>query len=181
MALRVGNSEARSFTTHCNDEGNFKLTVSTSAYQLRSEIPGYVVSDQASLNRLHRAGDHVIITLAKGGVITGRVTDELGLPMIGTQVYLRMVRTLDGQPPGVKTISRVSDRSRLTDDRGVYRLYGLEPGVYIVNVNDAAGDEGRDAPTYYPSATRDTAAEITVHGGEEVPNIDIRHRAEQTA
>jgi hypothetical protein len=138
-----------------------------------------VVGDQAALNRLHRAGDHVIITLAKGGVITGRVTDELGMPMIGTQVYLRMVRTLDGQPPGVKTISRVSDRSRLTDDRGVYRLYGLEPGVYIVNVNDAAGDEGRDAPTYYPSATRDTAAEIPVHGGEEVPNIDIRHRAER--
>ena len=35
----------------------------------------------------------------------------------------------------------------------------------------------RDAPTYYPSATRDTAAEVSLRGGEESSGIDIRTEA----
>ncbi|MGH9940331.1 MAG: hypothetical protein ACREAM_29160 [Blastocatellia bacterium] len=73
----------------------------------------------------------------------------------------------------------------MTDDRGIYRIYGLAPGVYIVSVGASNGygfDDAqvrRDAPTYYPSATRDTAAEINLRGGEEVSGIDIRHRGER--
>src|SRR5262249_21319324 len=37
----------------------------------------------------------------------------------------------------------------------------------------------RDAPTYHPSATRETAAEINLRGGEEVSGVDIRHRGER--
>src|SRR5262249_60725426 len=70
----------------------------------------------------------------------------------------------------------------VTDDRGIYRIYGLLPGVYIVSIGIGAEnglDDAqikRDAPTYYPSATRDTATEINLRGGEEVSGIDIRHR-----
>src|SRR4029453_11984501 len=35
-----------------------------------------------------------------------------------------------------------------------------------------------DAPTYSPSSTRDTAAEINVIAGEETANVDIPHRGE---
>lgn len=73
-----------------------------------------------------------------------------------------------------------------TDDRGIYRIYGLPPGIYIVGIGGSSSDLGlspdqqvwRDTPTYYPSATRDTAVEIPLHGGEEVSGIDIRHRGE---
>jgi hypothetical protein len=36
-----------------------------------------------------------------------------------------------------------------------------------------------DAPTYYPSSTRDTAAEVTVVSGGEATGIDIRYRGER--
>jgi len=35
-----------------------------------------------------------------------------------------------------------------------------------------------DAPTFSPSSTRDTAAEINVRAGEETANVDIRYRGE---
>lgn len=35
-----------------------------------------------------------------------------------------------------------------------------------------------DAPTYAPSSTRDTAAEISVRAGEETASVDIRYRGE---
>ena len=37
---------------------------------------------------------------------------------------------------------------------------------------------GTDRPTYAPSSTRDTAAEIIVRAGEETTNVDIRYRGE---
>jgi len=76
---------------------------------------------------------------------------------------------------------------RPTDDRGIYRIYGLLPGTYVIS----AGGPGRatpmssesvfefDVPTYAPSSTRETAAEINVRLGEESTNVDIRYRGEQ--
>jgi hypothetical protein len=37
----------------------------------------------------------------------------------------------------------------------------------------------RDVPTYYPSSTRDTAAEVVVASGQEVAGVDIRYRGER--
>ncbi|HEU0186206.1 MAG TPA: hypothetical protein VFS27_12875, partial [Blastocatellia bacterium] len=73
----------------------------------------------------------------------------------------------------------------LTDDRGVYRMYGLEPGVYVAGASsdqfgfDIGFYAGRDAMTWHPSSPRATAAEIAVRSGEEAPGIDIRHREER--
>jgi len=73
----------------------------------------------------------------------------------------------------------------MTDDRGVYRIYGLPPGTYLVS----AGGNSRvfvgfnaydgDMAVYFPSGTRDTAAEVSVRAGEEVANVDIRYRSER--
>ena len=48
-------------------------------------------------------------------------------------------------------------------------------GFYYSN----ATPYNEDIPTYYPSATRDTAQPVTVRGGEEVGDIDIRYRGER--
>jgi hypothetical protein len=57
----------------------------------------------------------------------------------------------------------------------------LRPGVYIVSTSGDAyyGQVRNDAPTYYPSATRDTATEINLRAGEEVSGVDIRHRGDR--
>src|SRR6185503_21012980 len=69
------------------------------------------------------------------------------------------------------------------DDRGVYRIYGLPAGTYIVSAGGRSaafnfGAYDSEAPTYAPSSTRDTAAEIDVKAGQETSGVDIRYRAE---
>src|SRR5262249_2236897 len=72
---------------------------------------------------------------------------------------------------------------RFTDDRGVYRLYGLSPGNYVVFTRNRfhpfPSPYDTDAPTYYPSSTRETAAEVTVTSGGEASGVDIRYRGER--
>jgi len=114
------------------------------------------------------------------GVITGRVTTLIGEPMVGVRVSAVMVKDLNGDP----NRRQFGGRPRFTDDRGVYRIYGLRPGIYIVY---ARGDvtsspispyEGY-APTYHPSSPRATAAEVRITEGREAAGVDIRYRGER--
>ncbi|HEV2666084.1 MAG TPA: carboxypeptidase-like regulatory domain-containing protein, partial [Blastocatellia bacterium] len=165
-------------------EGNFKATgLGPGSYMISTNVPGYVVARTDSEGDYQRPGDNVTINLIKGGVITGRVTDTFGDPIVGVRVEALKVRELGG---GQKfPVSFREMIGKFTDDRGVYRLYGLEPGVYVVCAsNDQAGLSGgfyygRDAITWHPSSPRATAAEITVRSGDEITGADIRHREER--
>lgn len=79
--------------------------------------------------------DDVRITLRKGAVLTGVVTDNAGTPSPSLQVTVFRV-----------TESRYENAGDdVTDDRGVYRVYGLQPGDYIVAAAPrptGAGDMG---------------------------------------
>lgn len=168
-------------------DGKFRINgLRPVAYVVQAFAPGYVtvpgVGAETGAPRFHRIGENVNITMVKGGVITGTVTQASGEAVVAASV--RAIRVREGakrQPAS----TFVSGLPRMTDDRGVYRLYGLEPGVYIIAVGGGAQSFGvlnpyeGDAPTYYPSATRDTAAELTVHAGEELTGIDVRYRAER--
>ncbi len=69
--------------------------------------------------------------LVRGAVITGVVVDPMGQPQSGLRVMPLENRVLNGEP----TWSMVSSGPVMpTDDRGVYRLFGLPPGTYIVGV-----------------------------------------------
>jgi hypothetical protein len=114
------------------------------------------------------------------GVITGRVTTLTGEPMIGVKVIAVMVKNLNGDPERRQS----GERSRLTDDRGVYRLYGLRPGIYIVFtrgdvISSPISPYEGYAPTYHPSSPRETAAEVKVTKGGEEAEVDIRYRGER--
>jgi hypothetical protein len=114
--------------------------------------------------------------LYKGGVITGKVTDSSGQPLVKAKVAVHRVRNGDGSRLRVQ-----QDWGDVeTDDRGMYRAYGLAEGSYTVlldQIDQYEDDGARDqAPTYYPSSTVDTAVEVTVRRGDEVGGIDIIHR-----
>lgn len=68
----------------------------------------------------------VQLQITRGGVITGTVLDEHAEAMPGTPV--RALRYV--MQSGQRTLQ--SAGSGQTDDRGVYRIYGLQPGEYIV-------------------------------------------------
>jgi hypothetical protein len=128
----------------------------------------------------HRIGDSVTLTLVKGGVITGTVTTSTGDPVVGIGVSAMMIRDADNRSP--KT-ARLQFGERFTDDRGVYRLYGLPAGTYVISTSTRSFYSGGntfelDSPTYAPSSTRDTAGEVVVVSGQETTGVDIRYRGE---
>jgi protocatechuate 3,4-dioxygenase beta subunit len=174
-------------------DGKFELTsLRPGAYSISASSPGYVLSFQES-KVFYRPGDNATLTLVKGGVITGRVTNSSGEPVIGAPVKAIKVREANEKPVRVRGDlgSQITDSLDMvlgpfkTDDRGIYRIYGLTPGYYQVSAGGRSGQgfslgggnayDG-DAPTYYPSSTIETAADVTVLAGEEATNIDIRYR-----
>jgi carboxypeptidase family protein len=183
IAISVRKSRITDGTqmTNCDAEGNFKVTgLSSGVYSLLARSPGY--NSVQDLSRKYRIGESVIIRMSRGGVITGRVTDEFGEPMVGVRVLADRVRDSEGRP-GKSVVSMYEmDSSRMTDDRGVYRIYGLDPGAYVVGVNGAAsmlpglGRVNREPPSYHPSSPRGAAVEINLRGAEEVSGVDIRAR-----
>ncbi len=184
IALGIGKSPIAGMTqmTACDAEGNFKVTgLSHAVYSLLARAPGYVsIQNQSSK---YRIGESVIIHMVRGGVITGRVTDEFGEPVVGVRVLADRVRDPEGKPDTSASSMNQMNSSRTTDDRGVYRIFGLDPGAYVVGINGMSpmaqvlGQGRREPPTYHPSSPRGAAVEINLRGAEEVSGIDIRPRA----
>src|SRR5262245_342668 len=167
-----------------DEDGNFKFTgLAPRVYSVAaSSAKGYVQRPVPFSERqdggYHRVGASVTITMIKGGAITGRVTNAMGEPLISVQVNAMMVRDAEGNP-----IRAGGGRPRFTDDRGVYRIYGLQPGTYAVftrnsNYGSFPSPYDLDAPTYHPSSTRETATEVTVASGGEAGGVDIRYRGD---
>jgi hypothetical protein len=78
------------------------------------------------------AGDEqrdIVIRMARGAVLTGTVTDRNGRPVPFIQVSA--VRAVAAPNPETITSS--------TDDRGLYRIFGLMPGEYVVRATPRAG------------------------------------------
>jgi hypothetical protein len=67
----------------------------------------------------------VTIRLLPGAVITGAVTDGRGHPAQGVAVTAVNARSSGGVGPAAVRV--------VTDDRGVYRIFGLAPGDYLVS------------------------------------------------
>ena len=125
--------------------------------------------------------DKAIIALPRGGVITGRVTDENGDPQVRVEVYTVFFPA--GSPRGM----RMGSRSQ-TDDLGQFRIYGLQPGEHAVVaeamrfnfVQPNAPPETEDdkigfVTTYYPGTTDEGAAQrVRARIGAETPGIEIR-------
>ena len=74
------------------------------------------------------------LRLARGGVLTGTVTGQDGDPQPFAQIRaLRYVMT-----NGLKRLQQTGGAS--TDDRGTYRLSGLQPGDYLIAAVPNTGD-----------------------------------------
>ena len=71
--------------------------------------------------------DTIQIPLWRLGSIAGRITDEHGEPLVGVAVRAFSMRSVAGET------QLVGGAIGITDDRGVYRLDGLEPGQYLVS------------------------------------------------
>ncbi|MEK7830089.1 MAG: carboxypeptidase-like regulatory domain-containing protein, partial [Acidobacteriota bacterium] len=182
--------------TITDDEGNFEfVNLAPASYAISASAPGYVAptpedaeDEEENRSGLYRLGDVANISLVKGGVITGKVFNASNEPLTGVSVSVIRIGNVNGEPDELSAV-RGQGRSWRTDDRGVYRVYGLIPGTYIVQagqIGRPGGGQGnqlspysQDAPTYYPSSARDAAIPLAVQVGAEIAGIDIRYRADK--
>ncbi len=180
----AGRSRGISRSTSSDKDGNFQFNnLPDRSYNLSHSVgKGYISAPVGQRMSRLRIGETVTLTMIKGGVITGRVTNSDGEPVVGVAVSVTRVRD-----QGDNRISAQTNFSpnNITDDRGIYRIYGLQPGKYIVAANagpnfvaPAFSPYYGEAPTYHPSSTRETAAEVEVVAGGEATGIDIRYRGE---
>lgn len=169
-------------TAGTDSEGRFQVAgLDPLLYGVSVAAPSYTMPprDPDSPPVYYRVGENITITVIKGGVITGTVLNTNGDPVVQIGVRAVMIRDSRGEAPRFIAFQQ----QRATDDRGIYRLYGLTPGTYLVSTTtrpaypEPMSAYDGEAPTFSPSATRDTAAEITVRSGEET-TADIRYRGD---
>ncbi|HKQ72377.1 MAG TPA: carboxypeptidase regulatory-like domain-containing protein [Blastocatellia bacterium] len=172
-----------------DNDGRYRVAgLAEGNYMIRALSKVYVRSERGSEYETYRSvtldegesRDNVDFALVRGGVITGRVIDAEGRPLIESFLQLQPVDE-NGRPKG--GVESNLNRMMQTDDRGVYRIYGLPAGRYILS---AGGELVRNRAkrkypqTFYPEATDPNQAKIIeVKEGAEVTDINIRLGAEK--
>ena len=154
-------------------------------YTVQAAKPGYITTKYGSRKAgvggtLIQLGEgetfDAAVAMPSGSVITGTLVDEMNEPSVGTQVRVFH----DVVTAGVKMLLLAG--AARTDDRGIYRLYGLQPGSYVVCVTPSDQAEGQQnepassyAPVYYPGTTTSpSAVPVVLATGEERTGIDFQ-------
>jgi hypothetical protein len=179
--IRAINSPGNARTAFTDVDGKFRISgLEPALYVVTSNAPAYTsVPTDPAAPTYYRIGDTVRVELIRGGVITGTVLNAVGEPVVAVRVRAVLVRDARGEIPKILAFG-INEQA--TDDRGVYRIYGLRPGTYIVSAGGAGFSPSfnpydSDMPTFAPSTTRDNAAEVAVRSGED-STIDSRYRGE---
>ena len=143
------------------DDGRFELTgVAAGHYMVRASRPGYVdtvlgappggiLGAPIAVAEGERLAG-ISIHMPRGGVITGTVRFPSGQPAREVEVQVGPIRTVNGQRRARFTTGMGVVR---TDDRGVYRQFGLPPGEYVVQLMAGA------TPRRNAAAVRRTSAD----------------------
>jgi protocatechuate 3,4-dioxygenase beta subunit len=246
--------------TKTGSDGRFQLIdLPAGEYSVVPEVAAFVITSPITQDWWGTGGQAVTLnegekhrdvdfTLQRGGVMTGRIIDDEGRPVVGQKVRLRLLRSERprpnepayvpepiiapvpaGTPPPADTKPKLFPSGRMrpdgsipgipdsiprgygsaepgnfrtwagdiwatTDDRGIYRCYGLRPGKYAVSVggdqrqlfildgvyNPRDFDLRGRRDVYYPevfypnAADNEAAALIDVAAGREITNIDIK-------
>lgn len=156
-------------------EGKYEIQAMMGSCVREKPSPNETLTESVSLNEGETRGD-VDFALVRGGVITGRVTDAEGRPLITRVVSLQIVNE-QGQEREYR--NHLNFESFQTDDRGVYRIYALRAGRYFVSAggdsDGLAGATGKYPRTWYPGSTSENQAKaVEVTEGGEVTGVDIR-------
>ena len=176
--------------TSTDAEGRWEVrALPAGSYMISVEKPGYVSTSYGQRSAAQMGGrpldvldgqlvEKIAFSLPRGGVITGRLTDDFGDPIAGAQVSAMREQFAMGSrrmfPAG----------SAQTDDLGAYRIYGLAPGEYYVTGilrQQSMGMPGQSttetegfATTYYPGTTSPAQGQrVTVRASQEVQNVSF--------
>ncbi len=177
------------YNAETDDRGRFSISnVEPGVYRINTQAPGYAASrpDPNGTEDLSIVGDGqqltgVMVKISPQAVITGKIVDENGEPLVHASVSV--YRTADNL--GAWRWRYVAGNS--TDDRGEYRIANLQPGSYVVRAfyRNRGGSSFEQAlpeqpdmtyrAQFYPDAAEvETAKPVNVASGAEVSGIDMK-------
>lgn len=188
----TGSSQRAQPRAKTDANGRFRLTgIAAGQFIIGALAPAYVNERSPSLGlnpgtllgQIITVADgetieNLEIKLKRGGVITGRVTDADGEPVIETVVRLAPVADRNAPPP-----PPMNPNAYRTDDRGIYRIFGLPAGKYKVSVGlpvrqgafSMQTSRSYIPETFHPDATNEAEAKIIeVKEGDEIADVDIK-------
>jgi sarcosine oxidase gamma subunit len=119
-----------------------------------------------------RSAITVVLSMVRGGTISGRILDPSGRPAVAVSVSAARVSYQDGRP------SMGPAKSAMSDDRGEYRLYWLEPGEYFVLADKTLASGS--VRSYFPGGDGASALKVKVTEGAESAKIDFSLGSAQT-
>jgi len=172
-------------------DGFYRITsVAPGNYEVFASLPAFVPTERRDVrSKLVLVGEDdnvegINFAMVRGGVITGRITDADGRPLIQQQVNIYQEGAfnqprLNAQqpPPPIYPATSVQ-----TDDRGIYRAFGLQAGRYKVGsgrsddsfTGTGFGARSSYKQVFYPDVTEaDKARVIDVSEGSETADVDI--------
>lgn len=170
----IDGTPGKPLTVRTSRNGGFEFSsLAPGAYVVKVSRRGFMPAEYGQ-KRWNSAGVPVFLTedaspfltvrLPRYGGITGAVVDEndVGLPQHDVLVYRAT------QPP--QLVTRTT-----SDDRGVYRIYGLEPGAYLIR----SGAKQDEVTEYVPTFARETlrveeSRPVPVYLEEDSKNVDVR-------
>ncbi len=171
-------------------EGRFQFTgVAAGRYSIMAFSPGAISESDINFGTIRGRPlnvaegenvENIELSLKLGGVITGRVTDSGGRPLVDERVTLNRLDRQGRSQPFYG--SPYSFEMYVTDDRGVYRIYGLPEGRYRVSVGFAQAPGSVTVTssrsfyprTFHPDTTDESEAKvIELTEGFEATNVDI--------
>ena len=133
LVIPAPSGHEQTSSTRSTNNGEYKITnLRPGRYTVRVQAPGLVSPEQSAgvsgrevMLAPGETRESIDFALVRGGVITGRVTDFSGKPVVEERMTVTAATSNTGQP-------YVSNLGMMTtDDRGVYRIYGLPPGRQI--------------------------------------------------
>ncbi len=117
--------------------------------------------------------DGLTVSLQRGGVITGRVLDQFGKPLVDVGVTALLKRLhLNDRPAGLSSSGApllMPSGQDQTNDLGEFRILGLPPGEYVIAASP------RSDFTFFPGTPDVSAAQpVSVLSGETVSALTIQ-------
>jgi hypothetical protein len=198
IVLRPLEAGITTIGAEADDKGTFSVQqIPAGRYRLTAEREGYLPSSTCWRGALRMPP---VVTIGSGQSITnlsfrlrpwavlgGRIKFDDGEPAVNARIDV--YRELHSKGRHFYSLAN----GARSNDRGEYRIFGLEPGVYLIAVTHERAipvanyteqprrdAEGRELPvygyatTFYPSTTKLTeAVPVRLEYGSEQPVIDV--------
>jgi protocatechuate 3,4-dioxygenase beta subunit len=153
------------------EDGAFRVGgLDGKGFMVRAEKTGFVPT---SLNGVDPEGEAVVVTLKAAGAIVGTVTDEGKAAVAKFRVIAKKEGEAGANPMDWQRFMSAMAGEPYEDPKGAFRVEGLEPGTYALEVR-AEGFAPGHVEGIVVQAGRDSAAAVVLPAGLALSGVVVR-------